>query len=355
MTFRFARGQREDLKTLSPGYFAMVMATGIVAIAAHLHGLAVVAEVLFWLNALFLAGLVVATGARVVRHPQAFAADIRSHSRGIGFFTMAAAAAVFGTELDLQKSDTQLAALFWAIAALLWLVMTYGLLAVLMAQRDKPRLAHGLNGGWLVIVVAPQSVTVLTVLLVAHGAFAGLAPPLMFAALSLWLGGGALYLWISTLIVLRYAFVPLAPQDLSPTDWINMGAAAISALAGSTLAQHATLSPLLAEILPFTKGFTLFFWAIATAWIPMLAVLGIWRYLICGLPIAYEALDWGGVFPLGMYSVSTLSLTEILEAPFLAGLSQAFTFIALAAWLWTFVGLLSSRVGGASAVTRSQR
>jgi tellurite resistance protein TehA-like permease len=348
MKLRIARGRREDLKTLSPGYFATVMATGIVAIAAHLHGLAGVADGLFWANALFLAGLVVATIVRVISCTREFAADMRSHSRGVGFFTMAAAAAVVGTGLVLQRGDVRIAAVFCIVATVLWLVMTYGLLVVLMAQRDKPALAHGLSGGWLVIVVAPQSIVILTVLLAAHGDFAGLEPVMMFGALALWLGGGALYLWISTLIVYRYAFVSLAPEDLSPTDWINMGAAAISALAGATLVQHGALSPLLGEVLPFAKGFTLFYWAIATAWIPMLVALGVWRHLIRGLPIAYEALDWGGVFPLGMYSVSTLSLTQILDAPFLSGVSETFTFIALAAWLWTFLGLLGTRRGGAT-------
>jgi hypothetical protein len=39
MRLRFEHGQRDELKT-HPAYFAMVMATGIVSIAAHLHGVA---------------------------------------------------------------------------------------------------------------------------------------------------------------------------------------------------------------------------------------------------------------------------------------------------------------------------
>ncbi len=37
---------REQVRTLSPAYFAMVMATGIVAIAAHLTGMFLVGRVL---------------------------------------------------------------------------------------------------------------------------------------------------------------------------------------------------------------------------------------------------------------------------------------------------------------------
>jgi len=38
---------------------------------------------------------------------------------------------------------------------------------------------------------------------------------------------------------------------------------------------------------------------------------------------------------------------EILDAPFLAGLSMAFTIIALAAWLLILLGFLASRFGDA--------
>jgi tellurite resistance protein TehA-like permease len=131
------------------------------------------------------------------------------------------------------------------------------------------------------------------VLISAAGVFAGLESSLLFAALVLWLGGGALYLWIVTLIFFRYTFLQMAPEDLTPPDWINMGAVAISALVGSTLIEHTALSQDVAEIAPFVKGCTLVFWAVATWWIPMLLVLGVWRYLIRGVPLAYDPLYWG--------------------------------------------------------------
>src|SRR5215472_18410705 len=112
MRLRFQHGLCDNLKTLHPAYFALVMATGIVSIATHLHGIPVLPAVLFWLNALFLGGLVAATGARILRYPRAFAADIQSHSRGVGFFTTVAATAVFGTELVLQMEAARIAAVF---------------------------------------------------------------------------------------------------------------------------------------------------------------------------------------------------------------------------------------------------
>jgi tellurite resistance protein TehA-like permease len=348
MRLRIEHGRRDELKTLHPAYFAMVMATGIVSIATYLHGIPVLPMVLLLLNAVFLAGLVAATGARVLRYPRAFAADIQSHSRGVGFFTNVAATAMFGTELVLLMDATGIAAVFWIVASALWFVTIYGLLSVLTVKPDKPHLADGLNGGWLVSVVASQTVALLTVLISAAGVVAGIERPLLFAALILWLGGGALYFWIMTLIFFRYTFVHMAPEDLTPTYWINMGAAAISALVGATLIEHTALSRDVAEIMPFVTGFTLLYWAIATWWIPMLLLLGVWRYLIYSVPLAYDPLHWGGVFPLGMYSVATYHVAKILAAPFLLPLSQLFMVIAVLAWAATLAGLVDSRLNGFS-------
>lgn len=345
MRVRFEHGRPDQLETLHPAYFALVMATGIVAIATHLHGVPWLPGALFWLNVVFFAVLVAATIVRALLYPRAFKADVQSHSRGVGFFTTVAAAGVFGNQLILQMSAPALAAVFWIIAVALWLVVTYGLLAVLTVIPDKPSLAEGLNGGWLVSVVATQSVSIITVLMLSAGIATDLQEPLMFAALILWLGGGALYLWLMTLIFFRYTFLPMSPADLTPPYWINMGAVAISTLAGATLLSEAALSPIVAEVAPFVEGLTLFFWAIGSWWIPMLVVLGVWRYVICGVPFAYDPLYWGGVFPLGMYSVCTFRLTEIMDAPFLMPLSYGFMIIAGLAWATAFAGLVDSRLG----------
>jgi tellurite resistance protein TehA-like permease len=339
---RFARGPRDRLETLHPGYFALVMATGIVALAARLHGVPLLPTLLFWLNAGFLIVLIAATVLRIVRYPRAVAADLESHSRGVGFFTLVAAFGVFGSQLVIQYDAMFAAACLWVATALSWVVVMYGVLTLLTIKPDKPSLAAGINGGWLVSVVATQSLAILTMTMLGAGAVAGLRQPLMFAALVLWLGGGALYLWLMTLIFFRYTFLPMAPEDLTPPYWINMGAVAISTLAGTGLLEHAALSPTVASLVPFVEGLTLFFWAIGSWWIPMLVVLGVWRYLIRGVAFAYDPLYWGGVFPLGMYSVATGHLATDAAAPFLMPLSKAFMVIAVVAWIATFVGMADS-------------
>src|SRR5690625_6134095 len=85
--------------------------------------------------------------------------------------------------------------------------------------------------------------------------------------------GCMLYLNIITLIFYRFTFLKLEFSALTPPYWINMGAVAITTLAGSTLILHADQLPLLIEITPFLKGFTLFFWIIDTLWILLFFIL----------------------------------------------------------------------------------
>lgn len=344
MALRFEHGARDTLRTLHPGYFAMVMATSALSVSMYRHDVPLAPTVLLALNTVFFVVLAVAYICRACRHWPDFLADIHSHSRGMGFFTLVAGTATFGTQISLQTNALWLGMGLWGLSVVLWIIINYGVLAVLTTKADKPSLEHGLNGAWLLVVVAVQSLVVLTIVLLGHGALPTLRHELDFAALALWLGGGALYMWIMTLIFLRYTFVHMMPEELTPPYWINMGAVAISTLAGALLVEHAPLSTVVTDILPFVKGFVVFFWAIASWWIPMLVVLSFWRHVRRSIAFSYDSLYWGGVFPLAMYSVCTFHLARIFQVPFATALSGLFMVLAGIAWLGVFVGLLDSLI-----------
>ncbi|MGP1664689.1 MAG: tellurite resistance/C4-dicarboxylate transporter family protein, partial [Rhodanobacter sp.] len=204
--------------------------------------------------------------------------------------------------------------------------------------RIKPGFTRSINGGWLVAVVATQAVAVLLTLLFAHGATTITLG--LFSALCLYLLGAALYLLIITLVVYRMVFFPMRAREFTPPYWINMGALAITTLAGSLLVTHTpALSPL-NEIVPFVKGFTLFFWATATWWIPLLVILEIWRHSRHKVPWRYEVDDWNSVFPLGMYTVGTLELSRALGLEFLKIIPAIGVYISLLAWALVATGAL---------------
>jgi tellurite resistance protein TehA-like permease len=330
------RGGR--IASLHPAYFALVMATGIVSIAADLVGMPEIARVLFGLNLLFYPVLVVLTGIRIARYRDRVVADLLDHGRSVGFFTTVAATCVLGSQFVVVAGLWRPAAFLWTVGILLWGVITYGVLALLTVKEHKPPMPEGLSGGWLVTVVAAQSVSVLGTQLATE--FGSREPLVLFVSLLLWLGGGMLYIWIMSLIFFRYTFFVMEPSDLGPPYWINMGAVAISTLAGALLVAAAPASALLAELTPFLKGMTLLFWATATWWIPMLVILGIWRHLIRRFPFRYDPLYWGAVFPLGMYTVSTYRLGQIIDVPEIMAIPPLFIWIALLAWTVTMVGLV---------------
>jgi tellurite resistance protein TehA-like permease len=286
----------------------------------------------------FFAVLWFLTVLRIVRFRDRVAADLRDHGRAVGFFTAVAATCVLGSQSFVVAGAWRVAAWLWFAGIGLWAIVTYGVFGLLTVKPEKPSLAEGINGGWLAAVVAAQSVSALGSQL-ASG-FGDYAPHVLLFCLTMWLGGGMLYVWIISLIFYRYTFFALSASDLAPPYWINMGAVAISTLAGALLALASAHSPIIRELLPFVKGLTLMFWATATWWIPMLVILGIWRHVYSRFPLRYDPLYWGAVFPLGMYAASTFRLAQMLDAPFLLTVPRVFVYVALVAWTLTVAGLV---------------
>lgn len=330
---------------LHPAYFALVMATGILAVACQLLGIPTLPRLLFAINVIAYGLLWALTLARIVRYPRAFFADFSSHQRGPGFFTTVAATSVVGVQLVVHQGLVAPARVLWWVAFALWLFLTYAVFAAITVKADKPSLADGINGGWLTAVVATQSLVVLGTMASPR---LGSSELVVLGLLSLWLAGGMLYIWMISLIFYRYTFFRFLPSDLMPPYWINMGAMAISALAGALLIRIAGTSPLLSTLLPFVKGFTLLYWATATWWIPMLLVLGVWRYFMKKVPLTYDPLYWGVVFPLAMYTTATFRLSEALDAPYLIPITRVMIGAALTAWLMTFLGLVLQLIRAAA-------
>jgi tellurite resistance protein TehA-like permease len=333
----------EGARNLSPAYFALVMATGIVSIASDRAGFHIIAAVLLWLNAGQYLVLWILTGWRLLRYRRALVDDLMDHRTAPGFFSAVAATSVMGNELILTDAY-DLALALWIFGLFIWVALTYTIFTTLTIKETKPTIEQGITGAWLLAVVATQSIAVLSALLSRH-----FEQPVRlhinFLALSMWLWGGMMYIWMISLIFYRYTFFKFSPADFLPPYWINMGAMAISTLAGALLIENTADAAFLETMIPFLRGFTIFFWATGTWWIPMLVILVVWRYFYKKFPLSYNPLYWGAVFPLGMYAVCTFEMVRAMNLDFLLPIARVFVYVALLAWATTFVALIHSLVG----------
>ncbi len=326
------------IRDLHPGYFAFVMATGIISTATFLLGPSWLSLALLAAASAGLAVLGAALVARLAFFRSSVAADIQAPDRVFGFFTITAGLDVLGVRLALAGHPLATAILA-ALAAAVWLVLTYGVPASLLLTRAQGSVLGGVNGSWLLWIVATQSLSIAAAILVpAWPSQAALLAPV---AAGLWCVGLVLYLMVVTLILLRWLTVPMTPATLGPPYWILMGATAISVLAGARDLTLPADIPVVRATAGFVEGFTFALWAFGTWWIPLLVILGLWRHIRRHWPLTYEPTLWSVVFPLGMYSVATLTFGKAARLAFMEPIARFMLWVAVAAWALVAAAFLS--------------
>ena len=327
---------RDSVRTLTPGYFALVMASGIISVGLDQQGMATLSMLLF---SVAIGAYVVLVGLnlwRFVSFRADMAGDFRAPRRAFGFFTFVAGTNVLGTRAAGEGWYAVTAALL-VVAAVVWLVLGYVIpWSAVLSRSERPVVALA-NGTWFIWVVASQSVAVAASAL--ENEFAGARQWLAVLAVLSWSVGVFLYAASAIIVSLRIMLYPLEPEDLDPPYWVSMGAVAITVVAGAQIAGMEA-APMVDATRALIAGLSVVFWAFATWLIPVLVAAGAWRHFVRRVPLRYVATLWSIVFPLGMYAVAGMYLGRTDHLPIVEAVGSGWLWVALSAWVVVAVAMV---------------
>jgi tellurite resistance protein TehA-like permease len=327
-----------QIRGLYPGYFALVMATGIISNAAWHIGHRGASDFLLGVNLVAFPLLLLALAVRMARFRRELLADLVNPRLVFSFFTIVAAADVFGLQLTL-RGHAEPAVFLWLFALAIWTLLGYVSFSVLTFVNTESG-ADLVHGGWLIAIVGTESLVLLGAQLAPH--FDAAAPLAFVSIYALWGIGVVFYGIFITLFSYRLFFLRVEPADVTPLFWVVMGAAAIATNAGSALILTDPGMPFLLALRPFLDGTTLILWAWATWWIPLLLIFGIWKHLVRKEPVNYHPMYWSLVFPLGMYTLATWRLSLAADFPLLQLLPRVMIWVAVGAWTLTMLAALAT-------------
>ncbi|MDX2848594.1 TDT family transporter [Actinacidiphila glaucinigra] len=322
---------------LTPGWFAAVMGTGIVANAA-----ATLPRSSPWLRD---AATVVWAGAALLLVLLAGAygrqRSLRSHATDptqaqflgalpMALLTVGAGALLLGGRVLGDRTALTVDWVLWSLGTALGLA-TACAVPYLMVTRHRfaPDAAFG---GWLLPVVPPLVSAATGALLVPH-APAGQPRLALLLACYAMLGLGL----VAVLLVLAMVYSRLVHHDaptgaVVPTVWIGLGAIDQAVTAMGTLAAAAP-SALPAPSARGAAAFALLggigLWGFATLWLVLAAALTV-RQLRSGLPFAPSW--WSFIFPLGACVTGTGVLATRTGSQLFVWTAVALYVLLVAAW-----------------------
>jgi C4-dicarboxylate transporter/malic acid transport protein len=334
------------LRGFHPGWFGAVMGTAIVGVAAYLNpgnlsALASASRGIGQAMAVLAAVLALVLGvpyvARWFRHRDAALGDLRDPVAGAlygtfpgGILVLGAAAATVGPSLmPAGAARTLTAALAWAgvpLAFAISVIFAYLLFA-------RPGTGHdAVNGGWFIPPVVNIVVPMVLVPLIP-GASPATARLLLMACYAFWGMGFLLFLLVATTLHHRLIEHPLPHAGLAPSLWIGLGPVGVGAITLLKMAGAATavLGPQAGAVTAVSRLAATALWGFGVWWLAAAIVL-LAGYLRRG-PLPYGLGWWAFTFPLGAFTVATLTLARTWHLSLLEW-AGATLFVLLAAfWL----------------------
>lgn len=351
-------GGQAVLGFVGPNWFASVMGTGIVAVAAatlpvSAPALTVAARVLWLLALLLLVVVSAATVGHWVRHRSVarghLADPTMAHFHGapaMALMTVGAGALLVGVPIIGATAALAMSAVLWTLGTVLGLATAVAVpYLTFNTHTTRPDSAFG---GWLMPIVPPMVSAATGPLLLPHLP-AGQWRLTMQLACTMMFG----LTLVASLIVITLVWSRLAHHKVGaaaavPTLWIVLGPLGQSITAAHHLGESAP------RILPAPYGeafralglvYGAPMWGFAMLWLAIVVAVTV-RSLRAGMP--FTLTWWSFTFPVGTLVTGTSGLADITGARFLEIAAVALYAALVAAWLVvatrTARGVLSGRL-----------
>ena len=348
---------RDVFRDLGPNWYASIMGTGIVAIAAatlpfRVPGLHVFALVVWALAAAALVALTAAWAVHWTRHTDRARAHANNPVMAPFWGAPAMALMTVGTgTLLLGRDWIGLGAaidadwVLWGLGTALGLVTATWIPFLMMTRHEiKP---DGAFGGWLMPIVPPM-------VSAANGALLIPYAPAGQARETLLLGCYAMFgisLFMSVIIITllwgRLITYKTLPAVMVPTSWIVLGPLGQSVTATGNLAKVAGLTGMPGPYPAGANVFALLYgvptWGFAMAWLVIAAFITL-RAIRKGMPFALTW--WSFTFPVGTCVTGTIALASRTDLDMFRYAAAGLFLLLLAAWLIVAVRTLHGSLRG---------
>nr|WP_295081079.1 TDT family transporter [uncultured Roseateles sp.] len=341
---------------LGPNWFASVMGTGIIAVAAALlplkfPGLFLIATVAWALALVLLLVLLVVIPLHWIRQPQTFKA-IANDPISIQFFgappmalmTVGSATLLVGSHYLGKDVALAIDALLWTLGTVLGFItavsVPYRLFTQLGVSNDAA------FGGWLMPVVPPMVSAAAGALLIPFVEYGVWRESMLVVCYGLFGMSLMASLIIITMIWSRLAHFGSSGSARVPTLWIVLGPVGQSITAASGLGMVATIA--IPE--PFAMGFKAFalvygipMWGFIWLWLPIALLLTLRARK---KQMRFALTWWSFTFPIGTCVTGTSQLAHNTGLPLFQWAAVVLFAVLLAAWLLVLIKTAQGSLSG---------
>ncbi len=349
------------LRAFHPGWFGAVMGTAIVGVAAFMNpgniaALAPLARIVGIAFAIIAYALFIALGIPYVwrwfRHPDAAWKDLQHPILGGlygtfpgGLIVLAVTTAAIGPTILTADAVFAIVAVLAVIGTVLAFAISVVFAYILFVTPSVN--AENANGGWFIPPVV-NIIIPLALLPLLPRVDAETARLLLYVSYAAWGIGFFLFLMVASLLYDRLVYHPLPAAPLAPSLWIGLGPIGVGGLALIRMAQAGAniWGDQSAAVNALSNIFALALWGFGVWWLIVAALL-LWHYLRVG-KLPYGIGWWAFTFPLGAYTVDTLTLARALKVNAFEWFGAVLFVLLAAFWLVvTIRTLVGMRTGEA--------